>query len=298
MMKSAASFLMALVASSIASSPALAAFKGSVEFTAAEIQGQNKNLNTIIQTASNCLEDHLEEHQRFFQRYGISAFYGDRSAFAKMSTAQKKAHLASLGKDPALLSQMKPTSCVGLTLTCLGKGFVDAGQAGTWKKIADYTKANDQDGTAMQDALRKLGWVVLYWNPDPTKNAVWDAREKAKDPQNKERFWGYHVYRYQTVTSAKQNYYFNAVDDIETLVGFKTSIPAKFANVPFYVGTAHTGYHVFPGSYGNVIEGHSTRSIDDPQTLESSEFNPLKDGGGPRGTYRSGLIAVPPGYGF
>jgi hypothetical protein len=47
-----------------------------------------------------------------------------------------------------------------------------------------------------------------------------------------------------------------------------------------------------------VIEGHSMKAINDPNMIESSEFNPIKSGGAPRGSYRSGIIAVPPGYGF
>ena len=68
-------------------------------------------------------------------------------------------------------------------------------------------------------------------------------------------------------------------------------------NIPFFVGIAHLGYHVFPRSYGQIIEGHSTRQLNDPQALETSPFNPLVKGGGPRGgPYKSGLIAIPPGY--
>ena len=61
--------------------------------------------------------------------------------------------------------------------------------------------------------------------------------------------------------------------------------------------SAHLGYHVFPGTYGQIIEGHSTRIVNDPETLQTSPFNPLVLGGGPRGgPYKSGIVAVPPGY--
>ena len=89
------------------------------------------------------------------------------------------------------------------------------------------------------------------------------------------------------------------MDDKSLLVGFGTTVPAEFRNVPFFVGVAHTGYHVFPGFAGDIIEAHSTRRLDSIDNLERSAFNPLKAGGGPRWTttekYRSGLVGIPPG---
>ena len=93
--------------------------------------------------------------------------------------------------------------------------------------------------------------------------------------------------------------YFNKVDHKSQLVGFGTTVPAEFRNVPFFVGVAPTGYHVFPGFAGDIIEAHSTRRLDSIDNLERSAFNPLKTGGGPRWTttekYRSGLVGIPPG---
>ncbi|CAN5724706.1 hypothetical protein BH20VER1_BH20VER1_25590 [soil metagenome] len=75
-------------------------------------------------------------------------------------------------------------------------------------------------------------------------------------------------------------------------------VPAAFRSAPFFVGTAHTGYHVFPGFEGSIIDAHSTRALTSVNNLEKSQFNPLASGGGPRWTptekYRSGLIATPP----
>ena len=92
------------------------------------------------------------------------------------------------------------------------------------------------------------------------------------------------------------------IDDKTLLVGFGTNVPAEFRAVPFWVGTAHSGYHVFPGFSGKIIEAHSQRPISSKDNLEVSSFNPLNQerGGGPKWTnserYRSGVIAVPPGY--
>jgi len=87
----------------------------------------------------------------------------------------------------------------------------------------------------------------------------------------------------------RAQFYFNTVDDYHSLVNFGMRPPADFESVPFFVGTAHGGYHVFPGMFGRVIEGHSTREVTDPQTIESFEIHPIANGGGPRGNYRSGL---------
>lgn len=269
------------------------AFKGSISFTSNEKEIHRRSIDLINRTASDCLKDDLQKHQSFFRQHGFSPFYGDRSSFAKLTKAEKQSHLRRLGKNPNYVEIMQPTSCVGLALKCLERGFQAAGQGQYWSKIARYTRLNNQYGNALQHALQSIGWKILYWNPAPQNNEAWDNYEKRKDPTNKEWFWGWHSYRYLTV-NRQSMYYFNKVDDARTLVGFGTQVPRQFKAIPFYIGTAHTGYHVFPGMYGQVIEGHSTRPITDYYTIESSEFNPLKTGAGPRGQYMSGLIAIPP----
>jgi hypothetical protein len=287
--------------------PSSFAWEGKVKFSDREVAEHRAGINTILKTATACLQHDLDRHQEFFKKYGVARFYGDRSAFAKMPATDKLQHIRNTleklnyrGEEiPRLsryiFSQMEPTSCVGLVLKCLGKGFAAAGQEDLWEEVADYARKNGQDGTAIQNALQQLGWRVLYWNPWVEYITRWDEIEHAKDPVNKSRFWGYHAYRYQTVMRSRM-YLYNRVDDATTLVNFGRDVPTSFKRVPFFVGTAHTGYHVFPGMYGNVIEGHSTRQITDGQTIESSAFNPLQDGGAPRGNYFSGLVAVPPGY--
>jgi len=272
-------------------------FEGEVSFSSEEIRRHQESLNLVIEEAADCLQRDLDHHARFYQQYRISPFYGDRSEFAKMTPAQKRQVLRSLGLQPQLLSQLQPTSCVGITLKCLGSGFAKAGQQDLWAKARAFTVLNNVDGTALQFALQKLGWKVLYWNPDTRFNERWDFNEQSKDPQNTQRFWGYHSYRWATVRSRKL-YMYNPVDDATSLVNFDRRVPQRFQAIPFWVGTAHTGYHVFAGTFGRVVEGHSTRAINDPQTVETSFFNPLEVGGGPRGQYFSGLMAVPPYYGY
>lgn len=277
------------------SQSAQAGFQGSIAFTAEEKSAHLKALPQILETASSCLADDLAHHRAFYKKYGISPFYGDRGAFSKMTTAERRAHLVRLGKNPDLLSQLQPTSCIGLTLKCLGRGFDAGGQADLWKRLKKYTVDNGGDGTALQDGLQKLGWKIAYWNADVSQNEDWDAAEQANHPGNRDHFWGEHAYNWNAV-QRRGRYYYNKVDDRTSLVNFGTEVPEAIKPVPFFVGTAHMGYHVFPGSFGNIIEGHSTRPLTDAKTLQSAPFNPIGGGGPTDGEYRSGIVAIPPGY--
>ena len=190
---------------------------------------------------------------------------------------------------------MEATSCVGLVLKCLGQGFKTAGQGDLWERIRQFTRLNGVDGTAMQQGLRELGWKVLYWNPDVRMNREWDMAERRKDPTNKDRFWGYHENNWQGA-SKRGRYLYNDVDDARLLVSFGERVPELLKAIPFFVGTAHGGYHVFPGTFGRVIESHSTRLITDEKSLESDEFNPLAGRAPTGGMYKSGMIAIPAKY--
>ena len=271
-------------------------FQGSVAFTEAERVHHRDSIQVITSTASQCLADHLERHLSFYRKWKISPFYGSNSDFKRMSDAQRRAYLRRLRLPESLVDQMESTSCIGLALKCLGQGFAAAGEAKQWTRVKDFTVKNGGDGLALQHALQQLGWKVLYWNPSVAKNESWDDQEEAAYPDNPHHIWGRHAYHWSRVRSDRR-YLYNRVDDISQLVNFGKKIPSLAAAVPFFVGTAHGGYHVFPGYRGQVIEGHSTRPITDKQTIETSPFSPLQDGGGPRGgPYKSGLMAIPPGY--
>ncbi|MGZ3653637.1 MAG: hypothetical protein ACXWSC_20995 [Bdellovibrionota bacterium] len=192
---------------------------------------------------------------------------------------------------------MEPTSCIGLSLKCLGQGFAAAHEDDLWQTILNFTLDNDVQGDALQVALQQLGWKLTYWNPDTTAAARWDQQEQQQYPNDPGHIWGQHVDTLAAVMGPRHKYLFETVDDWTTLVDFGHSEPDAIKRVPFFVGIAHLGYHVFPGTYGQIIEGHSTRQVNDPDSIQTSPFNPLVVGGGPRGgPYKSGLIAIPPGY--
>ncbi|MGZ3727961.1 MAG: hypothetical protein ACXVCG_01985 [Bdellovibrionota bacterium] len=217
-------------------------------------------------------------------------------------------------------------SCVDMARRCLREGFKQAGMESTYEKVDNEVRATDLSGVEMQKALADLGWKILYFNPDTSQNAAWDADEKQVYPPTVEHkwqgAWGDHVFTWSGNCDKTGNLLAGKskggvlcsdqymvgretpvpVDDKTLLVNFQTTVPAAFKAVPFFIGTAHAGYHVFPGFSGNIIEAHSTRPLASHENLQVSAFNPLDQdhGGGPRWTniehYRSGVIAVPPGY--
>ena len=286
--------LLAILLAATYPMPSLAAgFSGSVEFTADEIAAHQRHIGTITRTARRYLEDIYRDHLAFHRRHGVSKYYGDRSTLLN-TRAKRIAALQRAGAPVSLVDQLVPTSCIGLSMKALEAGFRapgDADLASAYSKIQRYARANDLDGCSVQLALQKLGWKVYFWNPKPADNARWDAEERNWKSK------GWHAYRYSTVNN-RGNYYFNRVDDKSLLVDFDDDVPSAFRSAPFFIGTAHTGYHVFPGFEGGVIEAHSTRALSSVNNLEKSPFNPLGNGGGPRWTptekYRSGLIALPP----
>jgi hypothetical protein len=272
---------------------AFAGFNGEITFSKEEVQNHLENIAALTSEAEQCLKQDFNRHQEFYKKYGISAFYGQNSAFSKLSEKEKRDFLVSKKLDPKLLEEIAGTSCIGLTLKCLERGFKITNQTDVYKKLRTFVAANGVDGSSLQHGLQKLGWKTLYWNPNPGKNALWDFQEKIADPRNKKHFRGFHAENYAAAVN-KKRYFLNSVDDITSLVGFESTEPALLKSVPFFVGTAHMGYHVFPGAYGVVVEGHSSRAITDEKTIESAPFNPLDNNGAPSGRYRSGMISIPP----
>ncbi|MCC6137014.1 MAG: hypothetical protein IT287_00140 [Bdellovibrionaceae bacterium] len=270
-------------------------------FTNHEIAQHNKNIALIVSTATDCLDETYEDHLDFFALWDISKYYGDRNP--KYATeAGRLAALKEYGKPPELIDQLEPISCIGLAMRCLERGFAAANMEDTWAKIYAQLKVGQKFyGTDLQKNLIKLGWKSYYWNPYPANNDKWDKEDQALNPlkpgQVWNPVWGGHAYRYN---QAKKGYYYEKdlfVHDATSLVGYEDKQPAFFKEIPFFIGIAHAGYHVFPGRNGEVIEAHSTRLLNSKDNLEFSEFNPLKNGGGPKWTpkerYRSGVVVVP-----
>lgn len=287
----------------------------SLTVSAAEKSEYLRNSRLISETATRCLNNTWNTHQEFFNRYKISKYYGDRNP--NLNTREKRlAVIRRVGAPESIIDQLEPTSCIGLTRKCLKQGF-DATNSpamqSLWSRIDRNLVANGSSGMVLIQHLQKLGWKVLYWNPAPQNNARWDAEDPTLTTGKPVTWnsgvrnaagqfiyhsaWGMHAARYNTVMN-RNIYYDIRVDDKQTLVGHGSVLPDSFRAHDFFVGTAHAGYHVFPGFNGQVIEAHSMRRLDAFDNLEVGEFNPLAPGGAPRWTaiekYRSGIVAVPP----
>jgi hypothetical protein len=269
-------------------------------FTSAEKSKHRNSLATFADAAADFLDWTYDDHIKFFRKWGVSKYYGNRKPEHKTKELRIQ-QLKKFGKPAFLADLQVATACVTLAMQALERGFNATGMPNTWKKIHDQLRIGQKFyGTDLQAMLRQLGWKVYYWNPDPSKNAEWDAEDRRLNPPKSSggwrAEWGGHALRYASSVN-KGIYYDVPVDNVTKLVGFKKSPPASFRSVPIWIGTAHAGYHVFPGRRGDVIEAHSMRQMNSIENIEFSKFNPLGSGGGPRWTpslkYRSGLICVP-----
>ncbi|QDK45940.1 hypothetical protein DOM22_12650 [Bdellovibrio sp. ZAP7] len=270
---------------------------------------------TVVDVASQCIQETYKTHIAFFNKYGISKYYGDRNP--SLNTREKRlAVIKSVGAPASIIDQLEGISCIGLTRKCLKQGF-EATQnplmSALWSRLDQNLISRGTDGLVLTQHLQKLGWKILYWNPRPDLNAEWDAEDPMimagkpvswdsgiRNSQGQFIYhpaWGMHGMRYNQVM--KKDVYYNVkVDDKTTLVNFDIELPQAFIDNAFFVGVAHAGYHVFPGSFGQVIEAHSMRRLDSIDNLEKGQFNPLAVGGAPQWTkiekYRSGIVAIPP----
>lgn len=300
----------------LANLSAYGAYQGTLEFTEEEIRNHKDNIEQLVSTARSCLLTYRKRHIRFHRRNCISDFFGKKKCLSRYygerrytkvrgqrrSDGKKLEFLPEVLEKEGFPSQwskyLEATSCVGIALDCLGQGFKKTGQEDQWRRLLDYVKENNVGGTSLQDGLQKIGWKIYYWNP----SHISEIQKETKKWDREERRWeskGYHNYRYNNVMN-KGMYWFNKVDNKSDLVGFGDRTPRILRNFGYWIGTANTGYHVFPGTFGEVVEAHSTRHITSVENLEFSKFNPFGTGGGPRWSrsekYRSGLIAFPPLY--
>ncbi|MGZ3722295.1 MAG: hypothetical protein ACXVA9_05165 [Bdellovibrionales bacterium] len=282
------------------------AYVGSISFTDAEKADHAAKIQTVTTVAANCLNAHYADHLQFFKLHGVSRYFGNRR-YIKGEVPGRRADGAILtpirpelrkhGKPVELEDELTSMSCVDFARTCLAQGFAAAGQTAYWQKIDAFNFENGNIGTIIQVGLQALGWKLAYWNPDPSQNEAWDAADRERSPKNASNIWGQHEALYHSVMT-RNIYYQYLVNDKKTLVGFGTRMPESFRKVPFFVGTAHIGYHVFVGTLGEVIEAHSVRDLFGLDNMQMNLFNPM-GGGGPMSTatefYRSGIIVVPPG---
>lgn len=211
----------------------------------------------------------------------MSKYYGNRKPEHK-TREKRMAQLRKFGKPEFLVDQQVATACILLAMQVCERGFNATGMSNTWKKINTQLKIHQKFyGSDLQIMLQQLGWKLYYWNPNPSQNAAWDAEDQALNPLKAGRkwlpVWGGRALRYASAVN-KGTYYDATVDNVTKLVGFKKVEPPAFKTVPFFVGIAHAGYHVFPGRRGDVVEAHSMREMIAKDNIEVAPFNPLAQG--------------------
>ena len=213
-------------------------------FSTAEIRKHRDTLPVFTDAAADFIDWVFADHTAFFNKWGVSKYYGNRKP--EHATRDKRiAQLKKFGKPTMLADQQVSTACILLAMQACEHGFNATGMPNTWKKINAQLKIDQKFyGTDLQIMLQQLGWKLYYWNPDPTKNAVWDAEDQALNPLRAGRkwmpVWGGHALRHASAVN-KGTYYDAKVDNVTKLVGFGKVQPAAFKTVPIFVGIAPAG---------------------------------------------------------
>ncbi len=301
-------YMTALALATAFGAPAFA-YNGSIVFSASEKATHASKASEIAQSAADCMDAQWLDHVSFFKQHGVSRYFGNRRYIKGEKPGVRadghpltpiRPELRKHGVDVSLENELTSMSCVDFARKCLSEAFAASGQSTFWDRIEAFNQFNGNIGPAIAVGLQAIGWKLVYWNPDHAQDKTIDDEDQRLRAGNPGHVWGYHGALFQSsVISPSHHYYQYQVDDFKTLVNFGTHVPQKFLQVPFFMGFANIGYHVFLGYHGQVIEAHSARGLFAMDNMENTEFNPAA-GGGPKSTnsekYHSGLIAVPPGY--
>jgi len=207
----------------------------------------------LAQAGKEAIETKTKAHRDAIRARGYGTHYGDHSTY----------------RPPAGAS-LTESSCVVWAMECAEYAYDKIGQGRTWDAVARVARLNQLKGTVLIAELIKLGWTGIYWNPDTT------------DTSDDEHSYSYHVAKTQkTYYKLKVSDY---VIDYRRTPKNMTGIN-KLDRVPFWVGCARGGTHVFCGTGANVSEFHWDYPATNPKAME---LVALKDY-----AWMSGIIAVP-----
>jgi hypothetical protein len=285
-------------------------FKGHIEFSPAEKAAHDRGLKTLIDTALTSLQATTQKQQASLDACGAGFLFGYLSPFSKMDESTRDIWVAQHAtcNRPPLVSQILESSCELFANRFVKEGFAAVGLQAAYARINSFLEANDRDGLALAYSLKKLGWKIVYWNPDV--NATPDL------PTSNREIVGItlddHI---EDTRNALTRKIYGGVSIDALMINFeplpKSTTPRDdrafkaLVKVPYYIGISHDGEHVWSGSYGSVIEAHSSFDPDSKRNLETGAFHPPF--GSPVGRivvenrkrhkyfYYSGIIAIPPG---
>lgn len=260
-------------------------FNGNISFTASEIALHKNRVSEAAKHARDCVRSALayqEEFSKVPEHFGFSPYYGANNKQDLLEIISSISPALSQRETSRLSKRMIPVSCVGVTLKCLEKGFVEAGLGAIWTKIHRFRCANKTRGIAVQYALRQLGWKTVYWN-----NGVQPSRNLKR---------GVNGFTYGLLDLP--------VDSTNGYPDTSQPVPSHLRSIPFGFGTAQDGFHVFIASSNDdgefvTIEG----SVGNMPVLVSEVNSKYPSGAfyqnpvgnlGVMSEYGDGIIAVPP----
>jgi hypothetical protein len=285
------------------------AFKGTIEFTPAEVSAHLAGLTQLIDVTLRDTEAKKVEQADWFRKCKMGTMYGWLAPYSTLAAPARQTYIDQHSQCSArpTLADVAVTSCENFTNKFLSRGFAAIGTAASYKKINTFLNANDRDGLALVLALRKLGWKTLYWNTD-----LGSAPALPKDRSIVGATPDDHLYD-QKLALTKHTYHGVPVDGYLTNFSPNTGSPtvkddsvmAKLREVPYFVGISHAGFHVWNGSYGVITESHSFFDPDDVRNIQTGDFDPphasptcrevVVAGQKQSWCYYSGILAVPPG---
>jgi hypothetical protein len=206
-----------------------------------------------------------ERHKSLVASRGVGSYYGSESGYKPPA-----------GSPPDL----RVGSCIGWALDVTGAAYREVGLAAPWQRIYAVTVNNGGRGTVLCKELVSDGWSGIYWNPDAAKSADGDAE---------------HTFSAKQARGAGGKYYGipvkGMITDYRPSPGGSTiadtSAIARLEKVPFWVGCARGGKHVFVGVRGNVSEFHWTAQPGDPDAITQVPLQSF--------SWLSGILCTPPG---
>lgn len=236
------------------------------------------SLSALANAGEAAIQRNVDLHEQSLAETGIGAFYGSQSDYAFESRAMRREDLAQAHVPGTPMPTPEKSDCISWTMRILGEAYRSVGREGRWEQIRTTVTAHGTRGTDLARELESDGWKGIYFNPDP----------RLSDDGNPE-----HGYTARRVAQGKP-YYGLRVDD--RVIGYRPtpgssttedlSGVSHLEKVPFFVGVARGGDHVFVGRWGRVNEFHWDVG---PTEAGAIEETPL-----PSFVWNSGILMVPP----